>query len=92
MIRIRRTALSYYPEHKGSSDGDLLAVIFTQVYRHDARLMVERFYELYPDEDYDSFRHERLLYLEIVGASQEKIRSTNRIGFKKSNDDFGIVN
>ena len=90
MDRIRETAIVQMPELVSVSDEYLLSAIFAQVYRHDARLMVERFYELYPDEDFDSFRQERLLYLKLVTATKEKIRNSTRRGFKKSNGNFGI--
>jgi len=90
MNRIRGTAITFFPEYKGHCDEELLAVIFAQVYNHDQRKMIMNFQRGYPEEDYSSFWNERLLYLELVAASQEKIRSTNRRGFKKSNGNFGI--
>lgn len=90
MDRIRETAIVHMPELVSVNDEYLLSSIFAQVYQHDARLMLDNFHELYPDEDYNSFRQERLLYLKLVAATKEKIRNSTRRGFKKSNGNFGI--
>lgn len=78
MNRIRRMALTYFPEYKGCCDEELLAVIYTAVNDHDQQKMILNFNRMYPGEDFRAFRDERLLYLKLERASLEKIKPSSR--------------